>query len=625
MNRSRLLIIAGACLSLLAPHARAQAPASKPKSPLGHAAVSDKSAAEVEADLAREGRRAQARALLFTLSAEARGFRDQTLRARSLARVADALWGVAAEQGRVLFREAWEAAEKADREGQGQLDLRRVVLALAARRDPQLAEEFLRKLKAEQPESKPEPGGNTAPAGTNVWELPEALEKRLNLAEHLLSAGDIERALHFADPVLGGVTISTVEFLTELREKDPAAADRRYALMLANTVGSVTADANTVSVLSSYIFTPHLYFVFNRSGGVDSAQMRAPSPPAGVSPQLRLAFFQTARGVMLRPQPSPEQDYGTAGIAGKYMALKRLLPLFERYAPTDIAAAMRGHFEVLNSQVGDRLRQSEDEALRKGLGTEATPAEQERTLSQAVERAGTADERDELYFKMALLALGKDDAAALVYVGKIEDLSFRERARAWVDWGLAVNAIGKKKVEAALERARDGELTHVQRVWVLTRSAKLLAEADRDRALSLLDEAASEIRLIDRADPDRARGWLAVANALRLLEPSRAWDAVSDAVEAANTSEGFTGEGGAINVNVNSKSQIMKKSERVPDFDIAGVFGEAARADFDRAAQLARGFKAEAPRVNAVIAISAAVLREKGAAAPAAPRAATKD
>jgi hypothetical protein len=37
-------------------------------------------------------RRQQARSLLISLSTDARAFHDQTLRARSLARIADALW-----------------------------------------------------------------------------------------------------------------------------------------------------------------------------------------------------------------------------------------------------------------------------------------------------------------------------------------------------------------------------------------------------------------------------------------------------------------------------------------------------------------------------------------------------
>lgn len=614
MNRSRLLTIVGVGLAFLAPAASSQSPASKPKPPPEIAAGRDDASAKEEAALAREGRQAQARSLLFTLSGEARGFRDQSLRARSLAGIAHALWGVAPEQGRVLFREAWEAAEKADRENDGRLDLRRSVLTMAAGRDPRLAEEFLQKLKTDQQGSGGGPQGNGAPAGGSLWELPDALEKRLNLAENLLSAGETKRALGFADPVLGSVTISTVEFLTRLRERDPGAADRRYALMLANAGADMQADANTVSILSSYIFTPHLYVVFH-GGGADSTWMRTPSPPAGVSPQLRLAFFRTARGVLLRPQPPAEHDRGPAGIAVRYMVLKRLLPLFEQYAPQEIAAGVRGHFEALHTQVSDGVRQGEEEEVRRGIGPGGSPADQQGSLSQAIERAGTADERDQLYFKKALLALDRNDAAALDYVGKIEDLSFRRRARAWVDWGLAVEAIRKKKVEAAVERARGGELTHIQRVWVLTRSAKLLAGADRDRALSLLDEAASELRLIDRADLNRTHGWLAVADALRAVEPARAWDAVAEAVEAANSAEGFTGEGGAISLTVNSKSQILQKTEPVPEFDLAGVFGEAAKADFDRAIQLARGFKAEAARVNAIIAVSRSVLNEGGARA----------
>ncbi len=109
-------------------------------------------------------RRQQARSLLIALSTDARAFHEQTLRARSLARIADALWTVDAEQGRLMFRKAWEAAEIADRESDLKLQedirqqqaktgrsgyalslppsLRREVLRLAARKDRALGEEF---------------------------------------------------------------------------------------------------------------------------------------------------------------------------------------------------------------------------------------------------------------------------------------------------------------------------------------------------------------------------------------------------------------------------------------------------------------------------------------------------
>jgi hypothetical protein len=595
----------------------------KPKAPPGNAAAAEKTPAKAEADRIREGRLLQVRSLLLSLSGEARGFSDQKLRARSLSRIADALWDIAADQGRILFREAWAAAVKADQESHAKTNLRREVLAAAAKRDRQLAEEFIQKLTAEQETNKVEPVADNSAAGVNIWRLSEAGEQRLGLAQNLLSSGDIDRALQFADPVLNTVTMSTVEFLTRLREKEPAAADRRYAAMLASAGDNALADANTVSVLSSYVFTPHTYVVFGSDGQADAFWTTSSAAPAKVEPPLRQAFFQTASAVFLRPQPSPEQGWRGAGVAAKYAALKRLLPLFQHYASPDMAGAMRGLFESLTTLVGDEVRQRNDEVTRKGLDPKVAPAAQERTLLEEAEAAKTPDESDQLYFRLALLGLGNYNTKALDYVEKIGDSSFREQARAWVVWGLILKAIEKKKTDAALELARGVELTHTQQVWVLTQSAKLLAKDDRDKALSLLDRARAEVRLIDRGDAARPRGLLAIANTLRLIDPPQVWPAVSDAVEAANWIEDFTGEGAEITQNLSSKSQIMKKTDAAPDFDIRAVFGELAGLDLDHAIQIAQTLKGEAARTNAIISISQSVLNEKGAAAPA-PQRATK-
>jgi hypothetical protein len=617
MNRSCLTVIVGISLIFLAHTVSAQSPPPKPKAPLNNAASRDKSEAQAESDRAAKERRAKARLLLISLGSEAYSFRDQTLRARSMARIADALWGVDAEQGRALFRKAWEAAETGDRErkepltlGQVPLNLRRDVLTLAARHDHLLAEEFLQKLKADQQETKAEASEN------NLWRLQEASEKRLSLAKSLLNTGDIKGALQFADPVIGSPTISTLEFLTVLREKDPAAADQRYATMLANTGGNMLADANTISLLSSYVFTPHLYVTFNTEGGANTSSMSSSFPTASVDPQLRLAFFQVASGVLLRPQPPLEQDQSTAGIVGKYLVLKRLMPLFEQYAPQQITAAMRGQVEALYALVSDNVRRTENEWVQKGISPEKPLAEQSHSLLDNIERARTSDERDDLYFQLAVLALGKDDTKACDYVSKIEESGFRKRAQAWVDWCLAFKAIEKKKIEMALELARGGELTHIQRVWLLTQAAKLLAKTDRDKALSLIDDATAAAHRIEGVDLDRPCGLMAIANALKLIEPARAWEVVFDAVKAANSTDGFTGEDGALTMSVNSKSLISSRTESVPDFDVEGIFSKLAKSDYDRAVLLARSFQGESPRANATIAVARAVLNEKIDSAP---------
>jgi hypothetical protein len=178
-----------------------------------------KSSPTVDAELVKE-RRARARALLVSLSSDARMFQDQTLRARSLARIADALWQVDAEQGRLLFRKAWDAAEVADQESDKKLqeeiktqrtrtgggyavslppNVQREVLRLAARHDRVLGEEFLEKLRIERLEAA---ASATVP-GQRSNRLPEALSQRLGVARELIQAGEMERALQFADPALG--------------------------------------------------------------------------------------------------------------------------------------------------------------------------------------------------------------------------------------------------------------------------------------------------------------------------------------------------------------------------------------------------------------------------------------
>jgi len=393
--------------------------------------------------------------------------------------------------------------------------------------------------------------------------------------------------------------------------------------MLANTSGSLLADANTISLLSSYVFTPQTYVIFNSEGAASYSSMPS-SSPAGVDPHLRLAFFQTAAVVLLRPEPPPEQDQSTAGIAGKYMVVKRLMPLFEQYAPKEITEAVRGQFEALNSMVSDGVRHGENDWVQKGISPEKPVDAQEQSLLDQIERAKTSDERDQLYFKLAEFALSKGDLKARDYVGKIDESDFRKQAQAWVDWGLAIGSISKKKVDAALELTRIGELTHIQRVWLLTQLANLLAKTDRDKALSLLDDATSETRRIEHVDLDRPRGLLAIANALRLIEPSRAWDTVFDAVKAANSTEGFTGEDGGITQTLSIKGQIRVSPNAVQDFDIEGIFGKLANDDYDRVVQLARGYQGEAPRANATIAIARSVLKEKSATVPP-PQPATKN
>src|SRR6185503_14752093 len=76
----------------------------------------EKTEKDPEAERIIRERKDNARSLLISLASDAGNFNDQRLRARTLARIADALWDVDPERARALFRKSWDAAELVDDE-----------------------------------------------------------------------------------------------------------------------------------------------------------------------------------------------------------------------------------------------------------------------------------------------------------------------------------------------------------------------------------------------------------------------------------------------------------------------------------------------------------------------------
>jgi len=333
----RLLVVL-LLLSLTFPPAIAQEKPVKPK----------KAKAE-EVDAEAEQQREIAVALVISLADEARSFKDQTRRARIQARAADVLWDSDAERARELFKRAWEAADAADAEAaqqraeqikkmqaagepvvlRGGPNLRNEVLRIVAKRDYKLCEELLKVFDEANAKATEEAASN---ARRNS--LPEQLgsARRLELARRLLEDGDVERAWIYALPALYPVSVDSIFFLSALREKDASRADKAFDGLLARAQRDPTSDANTVSGLSSYALTPFFYIWFEKSGGANQNQSRRTTQAPDLPPRLKRAFLELAFEILMRPLPAPDQDRSTSGHLGKFMVIKRLLPVFEQEA-----------------------------------------------------------------------------------------------------------------------------------------------------------------------------------------------------------------------------------------------------------------------------------------------------
>jgi hypothetical protein len=634
MNR-RSLLAAALCLFALASQASAQTPSgTAPARDTGKQGKSTSSSKGARPDPLAGERRTTALALATSLADEARSFRDEPLRARVLARTADALWETETQRARALFRRAWDAADAADRESLKRLEeqqrsnasrgpsstgnpsrLRGEVLRLAARRDRALGEEFLAKAAEAAPEApltiNSGTGGDTIELNTADPEKPTAaIAGRLGLATQLLEEGDIERALQFADQALDRVTTQGIFFLSSLRERNQAAADQRFAALLARAANDPTTDAVTVSVLSSYAFTPFLYVIARRDGQNHTNRQRENIVAPIMSPELRAAFFRAAAQILLRPLLPPDQDRTLAGRSGLYFTIARLLPLFDQYA-ADFAPELRAQLGALTPDAPEQFRNGQSSMLTRGLVPEETMRDEGQAALENLDRAPSGEERDQLYARAAMVAARKGEPRARDLADKIDDSDFRKSVRAHIDFTLLERSIGKKETTEALRLARTGELTNVQRAWALMEIARLLTKPDPTRAAEILDDALAEARRISASDADRPRALTGVATRLYEIDRNRAWEVLSEALKAANANAEFTGEDAEIVSRLVSKRGSSTTNFTVDAFDLNNIFSLLSRDDLSRAVELAKNFSNEAPRSVAMLAIVRAVLNQK--------------
>ena len=570
-------------------------------------------------------RRTFAASIIMSLADEARSYKDLALRARVLARSADALWDVDPDGARILLRRAWDAAEKADaaedtgpsnssaavmivamrRGGDG--DSRAEVLNIAARRDSSLGNEFLAKLNDAAAKAAEQATAQTSRSINDSWTTSDEMSKRLSFAHWLLNDNKPEKAFEFAAPALDWVNEASISFLSRLRLLNPALADKQFMRLLGRAELDPTSDANTVSGLSSYAFTPGMYVTFTGDGGVRWTPALETITTPDLPSEVRSSFFRVAASILLRPLPPPDQDLTSAGLIGKYMVIKRLLPLFEQYTP-DTAVALRSQLTALAKQGSNTIVDDDDFLVTQGIVRDSDSRTVLDRLQERIDRAKNEKERDEIYAEAAAILSIEANPAAQDIADKIDNVYRREVARRYVDISLLRAALAKKNTGAALRLAKADSLTHPQRTWAYLQITRLLMNSDRTRAIELLEEALAEARRIDDDNSDRTLLITGIAMQFLAVDTIRSWEVATEAVKAANAAEEFSGEVHGLNVALLTSSGL-----KLIDLDNSGsnlslLFSSLAKQDPTRASDLAKSLKNEAPRAVATLAVASAAM-----------------
>ena len=574
-----------------------------------------------DAELAAAQRRDFAISTVISLAKEAASFNDLALRARVLARAGDTLWDADNVNARAFFLRAWEAAEKGDAEEVtvktkdnpppmvlalrrlGGNDLRTEVLGLVASRDRALADEFLAKLKTDteaKDYSKTRPRDN--------WSASEADTKRLEVARQLLKEGQVQQALEIASPALTYVNSKSINFLSELRVKNAEAADQNFLQLLARTALDPSADANTVSGLASYAFTPNLYITYSGDFGATWTQPEEPTAPPDLPINVRHRFFQVAATILLRRLPPADQDSSSVGRGGTINVIKRLLPYFEQYAP-DTATALRSHLTQLSGNSPADAKRFENPFVTPGASEEAPGDLLKRTQDRS-DRAKTARERDQIYATAAVSLATRGDVRARELADKIDDAERKSTVRQFVDFQFLQLAIQKKDASEAVRLAESAQLTHAQRAFAYLEAARIVMDTKRDMSLELMDKAVYETMRVEDATIDRAVLLVGIAMPLIKLDAARGWEVMNRAAQAANASEDFTGNN-RIHFAMLSTSGIRSLEIGGDNFSLFNAFQLLAKDDLYRAIDLTKSFKYDAARATSTLAVASSILTKK--------------
>lgn len=575
-----------------------------------------------------EQERVAALAILTSLADESERYRDPTLRVRTQAQIADALWETDETLARNLFLRAWNAAEDADTAGAQNAEverkkvlssrgggltilrpppnLRLEVLRLAARRDPALGNRFIDRLDDTKDQAEASEEESAPQKFFDPTEPQQAIARRLEVAIRLLEAGDIKQAKQFALPALDYVTSQGIIFLCNLRRTDAQSADDLYVSLLARSGGNPRADATTVSLLSSYLFTPNLLVTATQRGRV-SNQFGDGIVQPELSSALRNTFFATAARILLRPINPTELDNTSAGRAGTYFTIARLLPLFEQYA-SNYLPALKAQLTVLAPDAPETFRNGAEDMLKMGLVPTRFDSDSLAHILDQLDNATNSADRDVIYVRAIRAGAITGDGRIGEFAEKIDNPTLKERARSFAALALVRRALSRKKLEAAWRIVNDGYLPPLQRTWALTEIARQLKNSNPERALQAVNEAAVEANRIGVGEQDRVYALVCVSQALFELDRGRWWNGVSDIVKAANAVPAFAAEEGKLYALLRTRNVIATIDAAEPSFNLVTVFATLANDDLQVAVTVANSLVGEAPRATANLAIARSVL-----------------
>ena len=509
------------------------------------------------------------------------GFRDPSIKAFDLARLAVLLWQDDEAYSRQLFRLALDlSAPKSDlsaTESRRLSYVRGQVVSLIARRDSAWAKRL----------------NNNATSSRDNFTVANDLLK-----------DDPQKAVEFADQSLGaGVNPGMYSLLLQLRVKDEPTANALFLRTLSQLALASSFEPKELLFLGTYIFT---YPGFDPSqpdtiavtvvGHQMVPNLTADRP--GIPPALIRAYLEVASNLLVRPLQNSEQRE-VAYVAGRVLLTKA-----QKFAP-DLADRFLGAMSALAGLIPPEYMQ---DSTYKYL------ARNERPLSEQleeIEKLPFEIQRDARYMDIISTLYHKNDfQQAREMLLKIKDLDLREKLTTLIGFGEARQFLEKgdsiDKVAGAASRLPQGLARSILWLGIAQASAKSGHQASTEEALNAAIESA---RKVD--DAHRPFLILNAAGQLARLNPQLGHTASAEAISEFNkqSADNLAKVSWQDRVDVAGAWRYFDIAMKNVDYRYEACLQPFAQSDLERVTNSVSDLSDQDQRGDALLAIAAVLLK----------------
>jgi hypothetical protein len=564
-----------------------------------------------EKELKLQRQRPQAISMIKQSAAEAPLWENKKAAVQVLADAADLLWDENPGQGAAWLTRAWNLIEQVSLSSQDeeykeffspsdQSDLRTVVLRVARKHDPKLAEKFLKQLSEKDPDEKEKKNRGAFDDRT------ARSEQLLRLAQQAVET-DPELAFSLAEASLAdGISYGLQNVLTNLRKKSTDLANRLFDLALARFING-QPDPSEAEPLSGYLFLSGVS-VSSNSTGVTIMAM-SPSlrslPAVAPSEPQRAKYFLAAVYQVILSRPisieTPEDKQKAQRILGLG---NRLAAKYVIYAP-DLAPAVQGFLAQLHSQLlpdGETTsaapRPTPGQDSTKRLTVEELYDKQIGELEDSADKERNALFRKTAYVKAALATKPEDYLRGKRIAEKIDDDDLRADAVSFLLYRAALSFLANGDIEKTSELAGLNKDVSRRAVVKIALAQRLLAPTTQNtepadlslkqqRAFDLLNDLDRDLRN-EQPSARLAKILLGRTAVLAKLDKAQALVALEQAVQMINKLDKFDLRDGTapdLGLAASPTSGATLDSPRI-GFDFRSAIDPLITTDFEQVASV---------------------------------------